>query len=135
MKRLSIVVPCYNEEEAIPLFYAACSAEVAKLPVETEWWFVDDGSRDGTLAALKALRAQDDRAHYISFSRNFGKESGMFAGLEAATGDYIAVMDVDLQDPPALLGAMLAGIQAEGFDCVATRRVTRAGAPSNTAAL
>ena len=129
MKRLSIVVPCYNEEEAIPLVYAACSAEVAKLPVETEWWFVDDGSRDGTLAALKALRAQDDRAHYISFSRNFGKESGMFAGLEAATGDYIAVMDVDLQDPPALLGAMLAGIQAEGFDCVATRRVTRAGEP------
>ena len=103
MKRLSIVVPCYNEEEAIPLFYAACSAEVAKLPVETEWWFVDDGSRDGTLAALKALRAQDYRAHYISFSRNFGKESGMFAGLEAAKGAF------------SLVGAILAGTTGAMF--------------------
>ena len=129
MKRLSIIVPCYNEEEAIPLFYEACAAEVAKLPVDTEWWFVNDGSGDATLAQLKALRAKDERVHFVSFSRNFGKEAGMYAGLEAATGDYVAVMDVDLQDPPALLADMLKGIEAEGFDCVATRRVTRKGEP------
>lgn len=129
MKRLSIVVPCYNEEEAIPLFYEACAAEAAKLPAEVEWWFVDDGSRDGSLAQMKALRARDARVHYLTFSRNFGKEAAMFAGLEAAAGDLVAVMDVDLQDPPALLGEMLSGIEAEGFDCVATRRVTRKGEP------
>lgn len=129
MKRLSIVVPCYNEQEAIPLFFAACAAEVAKLAVETEWWFIDDGSLDGTLSALKTLHAQDSRVHYLSFSRNFGKEAGMYAGMEASTGDFVAVMDVDLQDPPALLGQMLAGVQNEGVDCVATRRVTRAGEP------
>ena len=129
MKRISIIVPCYNEEEAIPLFFAACKAQLATMPVEAEWWFVDDGSRDGTLAALKALHAQDARAHYVSFSRNFGKEAGIYAGLEAATGDYIAVMDVDLQDPPEMLTAMLQGIEEEGFDCVGTRRVTRKGEP------
>jgi len=129
MKRLSIIVPCYNEEEAIPLFFATCAAELAKLSVEPEWWFVDDGSRDGTLRELKALHEKDARTHYISFSRNFGKEAGMYAGLEAVTGDYIAVMDADLQDPPSLLGEMLSGIEREGFDCVATRRVTRAGEP------
>ena len=129
MKRLSIIVPCYNEEEAVPLFYEACTAELVKLPVEPEFWFVDDGSADGTLAQFKALRARDERVHLISFSRNFGKEAAMFAGLEAATGDYVAVMDVDLQDPPSLLGDMLHGLEAEGFDCVATRRVTRKGEP------
>ena len=129
MKRLSIVVPCYNEEEAIPLFYEACAAEAAKLPAEVEWWFVDDGSRDGSLAQMKALRARDARVHYLTFSRNFGKEAAMLAGLEAATGDLVAVMDVDLQDPPALLGEMLQGVESEGFDCVATRRVTRKGEP------
>ena len=129
MKRLSIIVPCYNEEEAIPLFYGACVAELRKLPVEPELWFVDDGSRDGTLAQLKALRLADGRVHFISFSRNFGKEAAMYAGLESATGDYIAVMDVDLQDPPSLLGEMIAGLETEGFDCIATRRVTRAGEP------
>jgi glycosyltransferase involved in cell wall biosynthesis len=129
MKRLSIIVPCYNEEEAIPLFYAACAAEAGKLPVEVEWWFVDDGSRDGSLAQMKALRASDARVHFVTFSRNFGKEAAMLAGLEAAAGDLVAVMDVDLQDPPALLGEMLLGIEAEGFDCVATRRVTRKGEP------
>ncbi|MDD3214540.1 MAG: glycosyltransferase family 2 protein, partial [Eubacteriales bacterium] len=129
MKRMSIVVPCYNEEAVIPLFYEACAKTMAELPVEAEWWFVDDGSADGTLTALKALRQKDERAHYISFSRNFGKESAMYAGLEAATGDYVAVMDVDLQDPPSLLPKMLSALETEGYDCVATRRVTRAGEP------
>ncbi len=129
MKRLSIIVPCYNEEEAIPLFFETCAAEAAKLPLETEWWFVDDGSRDRSLAQMKALREKDARVHYLTFSRNFGKEAAMLAGLEAATGDLVAVMDVDLQDPPALLGEMLQGVESEGFDCVATRRVTRKGEP------
>lgn len=129
MKSLSIIVPCYNEEEAIPLFYEACAAEAAKLPVTVEWWFVDDGSRDATLAALKTLRERDAHVHLISFSRNFGKEAAMYAGLEAAAGDYVAVMDVDLQDPPALLLPMLSGVAQEGYDCVATRRVTRKGEP------
>ncbi|MEA4999387.1 MAG: glycosyltransferase family 2 protein [Candidatus Limiplasma sp.] len=129
MRRLSIIVPCYNEEESIPLFYQACAQAVAALPVETEWWFVDDGSTDGTLAQFRALHAADARVHYLTFSRNFGKEAAMFAGLEAATGDLAAVMDVDLQDPPELLAGMLEGIQTEGYDCVATRRVTRQGEP------
>ena len=129
MKRISIIVPCYNEEESIPLFYQACREAFASLPAEPEWWFVDDGGHDATLSRLKALRQEDPRAHYISFSRNFGKESAMYAGLEAATGDYIAVMDADLQDPPSLLGQMLEGLESGEYDCVATRRVTRKGEP------
>jgi len=129
MKKISVVVPCYNEEEALPIFYDTFVKETADMPVEWEFVFVDDGSKDGTLAGFRALHQKDDRVHYISFSRNFGKESAMYAGLEAATGDYIAIMDVDLQDPPALLPDMLRGIEEEGFDCVATRRVTRKGEP------
>ncbi len=129
MKRLSVIVPCLNEQEAVPLFYRAVCAQMETLPVEAELIFVDDGSTDGTLAAFRALRAQDPRVHFISFSRNFGKEAAMFAGMEAATGDYVAIMDVDLQDPPQLLPQMLAGIEEEGFDCIATRRVTRQGEP------
>jgi glycosyltransferase involved in cell wall biosynthesis len=129
MKRISIVVPCYNEEDAVPLFFAACTAALAELPAEPEWWFVDDGSTDGTLAAVKALRERDARVHYICFSRNFGKEAAMYAGLEAAQGDYVAVMDVDLQDPPTLLGPMLTMLESDEVDCVATRRVTRKGEP------
>lgn len=129
MKKLSVVVPCLNEEAAIPLFYQTFVKETAQLPLEVEFLFVDDGSTDGTLAAIEALKKQDDRVHYISFSRRFGKESGMFAGMEASTGDYVVVMDVDLQDPPALLPDMLRGIEEEGYDCVATRRVTRKGEP------
>jgi glucosyltransferase len=129
MKRMSIVVPCYNEEEAVPLFYGACGEALANLAVEAEWWFVDDGSQDGTLGRLKALREQDARVHYISFSRNFGKEAAMYAGLEAAQGDCVAVMDVDLQDPPSFLGKMLADLETGAYDCIATRRVTRRGEP------
>ena len=129
MKTVSIIVPCYNEEEAAPIFYREFFRRTAEMDCQWELWFVDDGSTDGTLAELRALRSQDERVHFISFSRNFGKESAMYAGLEAATGDYVAIMDVDLQDPPELLPGMLTSIQEEGYDCVATRRVTRKGEP------
>ena len=129
MKKLSVIIPCFNEEEAVPLFYEAFMKETAGMPVEFELMFVDDGSRDKTLEAFQALHAKDERVHYLSFSRNFGKESAMFAGMEAVTGDYVAIMDVDLQDPPALLRDMLKGIEEEGYDCVASRRVTRKGEP------
>lgn len=129
MKKLSVIVPCYNEEEAAPLFYEAFVRETADMPVEFELIFVDDGSRDRTVEAFETLVKCDERVHYLSFSRNFGKESAMFAGMEAATGDYVAIMDVDLQDPPALLRDMLRGIEEEGYDCVASRRVTRKGEP------
>ena len=129
MKTVSVIVPCYNEEEAAPIFYREFFRRTAEMDCRWELWFVDDGSTDGTLAELRALRSQDERVHFISFSRNFGKESAMYAGLEAATGDYVAIMDVDLQDPPELLPGMLTSIQEEGYDCVATRRVTREGEP------
>ena len=129
MKRISIIVPCYNEEEAIPLFYQALYKEFAKLAAEPEVWFVNDGSADGSLAQMKKLHGKDERVHYLSFSRNFGKEAALYAGLEAATGDYVAVMDVDLQDPPSLLPEMLETLESGDADCVATRRVTRKGEP------
>ena len=129
MKKLSVVIPCYNEEEAVPLFYEAFLKETKGMPAEFEFVFVDDGSRDGTLRQFEQLHERDERVHYISFSRNFGKESAMFAGMEAATGDYVAIMDVDLQDPPALLPEMLEAIENDGYDCVASRRVTRKGEP------
>ena len=129
METLSVVVPCLNEQEAVPLFYEAFFRETAGMDVSFEIWFVDDGSTDGTLEAVRRLRERDPRVKYISFSRNFGKESAMYAGLEAATGDYVAIMDVDLQDPPELLPGMLQSIEKEGYDCVATRRVTRKGEP------
>lgn len=127
---LTVVVPCYNEEEAVPFFYKEIT-RVAGIMSETnfEFLFVDDGSSDGTLAYLRKLAASDKRVRYVSFSRNFGKESAMYAGLENATGDYIAIMDADLQDPPALLPEMLAAIENEGYDSVATKRSTRKGEP------
>ena len=130
MQCISIIIPCYNEEEAIPLFYNALRDVLQGMQTEAELWFINDGSRDGTLKRIKALRERDPRVHYVSFSRNFGKEAAMYAGLEAATGEYIAVMDVDLQDPPSLLPEMLHAIETEDFDCVATRRVTRKGEPA-----
>ncbi len=131
MKLISIVVPCYNEQESLPLFYSAICETAAALAGRAgfELLFVNDGSTDGTLEVLRGLAARDGRVHYLSFSRNFGKEAAMYAGLQKATGDYIALMDADLQDPPALLGEMLDGLEREGFDCVATRRVTRRGEP------
>lgn len=131
MELISIVVPCYNEEETLPLFYEAFVklAEQMKDKVAFEAVFVNDGSRDKTLEGLRELAVKDERVKYISFSRNFGKEAGMLAGLKKAKGDYVATMDADLQDPPELLIEMYQGIKDEGYDCVGTRRVTREGEP------
>lgn len=128
MPKLSIVVPCYNEEETIPLFYPAVEKVVKQMPVETEYWFVNDGSSDDTLAELRKLHAQDpERVHYVSFSRNFGKEAGLYAGLQVATGDYVVVMDADLQDPPEYLPEMYKDISTGEYDCVGMRRIDRKG--------
>lgn len=128
-KLISIVVPCYNEEEVLGKFYdevVRVAREMAE--VNFEFVFVDDGSSDSTLAKLEGLAEQDERVRFVSFSRNFGKEGALLAGLEYAKGDYVATMDVDLQDPPSLLPEMYAAIQ-EGYDCVGTRRVNRDGEP------
>ncbi|MBR5648322.1 glycosyltransferase family 2 protein [Pseudobutyrivibrio sp.] len=130
MKKLSIVVPCYNEQEAAPIFYDTVHGMEDKLSsVELEFIFVDDGSKDGTLDVLRGLHARDERVHYVSFSRNFGKEAGIYAGLEKSTGDYVVIMDVDLQDPPAMLPEMLSYIESGEYERVATRRVDRKGEP------
>ena len=130
---ISLVVPCYNEEEAMPLFYKEVSrvAETMRQShgAEFEFIFVDDGSKDGTLRVARELHDQDPRVRYVSFSRNFGKEAGIYAGLQAARGDYVATMDADLQDPPALLPDMLDALLSGDWDCAATRRTTRKGEP------
>lgn len=128
---ISIVVPCFNEEESIPLFYAALEKEREFLVnADIEYIFVNDGSNDNTLNVLRSLAKEDkERVKFISFSRNFGKEAGLYAGLQQATGDYVAVMDVDLQDPPEMLPEMLQIIREEEYDCVGTRRVSRDGEP------
>ncbi len=131
MKLLSVIVPCFNEEENIDIFYTELMKNASffvENDLEVEVIYVDDGSVDRTVENIKKLRETDDRVHLISFSRNFGKESAMFAGLEKAKGDYVVIMDVDLQDPPALLPQMYSYIQ-EGYDSVATRRVSRKGEP------
>lgn len=129
-KKLSLVVPAYNEEEALPIFYAeAKKVEEQLTDVEIEYVFVDDGSKDRTLEVLRELHEQDSRIHYVSFSRNFGKEAAIYAGLEHATGDYVAILDADLQDPPALLPEMLQIVEEEDCECVGTRRVDRKGEP------
>ena len=129
MLKLSIVVPCYNEEESIPLFYPAVEKVVRQMnDLQIEYWFVNDGSSDNSLIEMRKLHEQDpDRVHYVSFSRNFGKEAGLYAGLQAATGDYVVVMDVDLQDPPEFLPQMYELIKTGEYDCIGTRRVDRAG--------
>ncbi len=134
MKLLTVVVPCYNEEQALPLFYeemCKCIEEFKNVDRELafELLFIDDGSKDRTMEVIKELKSKDDRVHYVSFSRNFGKESGIYAGLENSHGDYVVIMDADLQDPPSLLPQMYTAIVKEGFDSAATRRVTRAGEP------
>ncbi|MCQ2543072.1 MAG: glycosyltransferase [Lachnospiraceae bacterium] len=129
MEKCSIVVPCYNEEEAIPLFYEATEKATKDMPVEIEYVFVNDGSRDNTLEVMRNLSESDSKVHYVSFSRNFGKEAAMFAGMKETTGDYVVIMDVDLQDPPELLPEMYKAVTEEGYDCVATRRVDRKGEP------
>ncbi len=131
MKELiSIVVPCFNEEEALTYFYEEINKIREQLKeVNFEYLFVDDGSKDKTLDKLRALNKKDKRVRYISFSRNFGKEAAMYAGLENAKGDYVAIMDADLQDPPSLLPEMYNYLKNEDYDVVATRRVTRKGEP------
>lgn len=130
MKLVSFVVPCYNEQEAIPIYYEEVNKYIKNLKdLEFEFIFIDDGSTDSTLEVIKELKKKDGRVHYVSFSRNFGKEAGLYAGLEKARGDYVVTMDVDLQDPPYLLKEMYTYIQSGEYDCVATRRVTRKGEP------
>ena len=129
-KTLTIVAPCYNEEESLPIFYqTVVDMEEQLSSVDIEFLFVDDGSRDNTLQVCRQLHEKDNRVHYVSFSRNFGKEAGIFAGLEKAKGDYVVIMDADLQDPPALLPEMLGYIQSGEYECIATRRVDRKGEP------
>lgn len=127
MKKLSIIVPAYNEEETVGLFYDAFSKVELQMDVEPEIIFVDDGSKDKTLIELKKLQKEHEEVHYISFSRNFGKEAALYAGLQKATGDFVAVMDVDLQDPPELLPKMLKIVEEGEYDAVATRRQDRDG--------
>ncbi len=130
MKKISIVVPCYNEQEAIPYFYEEAKKVSETIPnTEFEFLFVNDGSKDNTLNVLRDLSKKDEQVKYISFSRNFGKEAAMYAGLKEASSDYIAIMDADLQDPPSLLPSMFDTLEKGEYDCVATRRVTRKGEP------
>lgn len=130
MNKLSVIVPCYNEEEAIPFFYKEVLEIEKQLDdLDIEFIFIDDGSVDKTLQILKDLNNNDTRVHYISFSRNFGKEAAIYAGLQNATGDYVVTMDVDLQDPPNLLPEMYKIVSEEGYDCAATCRTTRKGEP------
>ena len=130
MEMISVIVPCYNEEEVLPLFYEEVTRVAAQMgEFSFEFLFVDDGSRDKTLAVIKDFACRDDRVKYVSFSRNFGKEAAMYAGFDRAVGDYVVVMDADLQDPPALLPEMMRAIREEGYDSVATRRVSRKGEP------
>ncbi|HFU4000417.1 TPA: glycosyltransferase family 2 protein [Streptococcus suis] len=127
---ISVIVPCYNEEEAIPYFYEAMEKVRKEMGDRFEYIFVNDGSKDGTLKVLRQLAGQDQAVHYLSFSRNFGKEAALYAGLQAATGDLVTVMDVDLQDPPEMLIEMKAMLDANAdLDCVGTRRVSRDGEP------
>lgn len=129
-KLLSIIVPAYNEQEAAPIFYETVKGIESQMPsVDIEYLFIDDGSKDNTLQVLRDLNAKDERVHYVSFSRNFGKEAGIYAGLQNAKGDYVVIMDADLQDPPALLPEMLGYLESGEYQCVATRRVDRKGEP------
>ena len=127
---ISIVVPCHNEEEMVPIFHKEITAVSEQLPDAVfEMIFVNDGSKDATLAELKRVASLDERVHYLSFSRNFGKEAALVAGLRHATGNYVAVMDADLQDPPAMLVEMVALIRTGEYDCIGTKRLDRKGEP------
>ena len=126
--KISVVVPCYNEQESILLFYEEINKVSEEMEQEFEFIFVNDGSSDHTLDCMKALSEKDARVKYVSFSRNFGKEAAIHAGFSRAEGDYIVMMDADLQDPPSLLPEMLLYME-QGYDSVATRRVTRKGEP------
>ena len=131
MKKISIIVPCYNEEQAIPYFYEEITKVAKEMKNDFEFIFVNDGSKDKTIEIVKEYAKKDKRVKFIHFSRNFGKEAAMYAGLENANGDYVAIMDADLQDPPALLPQMVSILEDENsdYDSVGTRRVTRKGEP------
>ena len=131
MKKISIIVPCYNEEQAIPFFYDEITKTVEEMKNNFEFIFINDGSKDKTIEVIKEYSKKDKRVKYIHFSRNFGKEAAMLAGLKLSTGDYVAIMDADLQDPPSLLPQMLNILEDPNndYDCVGTRRVTRKGEP------
>lgn len=131
MDRISVVIPCWNEEDAIPIYYKEMSQIMKAMgqDADFELIFVDDGSTDGTLTIMKDLHEKDSRCRYLSFSRNFGKEAAIYAGLKAAQGDYVAVMDVDLQDPPKLLPDMYCILKEGSYDNVATKRSDRTGEP------
>ena len=127
--KLSIIVPCYNEEESIPLFYNETIQVLHSINISYEILFINDGSKDNTLSILKEIANKDENVKYFSFSRNFGKEAAMYAGFYNAKGDFVAVMDADLQDPPNLIPRMLKILEEDGYDSVATRRITRSGEP------
>lgn len=130
MEKISLIIPCYNEEESLKIIWSAIKDMIKELPeYEHEILFIDDGSKDRTLERIRELAALDKHIRYISFSRNFGKEAAMYAGLCNAEGDYVAVMDADMQDPPSLIPEMLDILKNKNFDCVATRRVSREGEP------
>ncbi|MGN1323870.1 MAG: glycosyltransferase family 2 protein [Bacilli bacterium] len=131
MKKISIIVPCYNEEQAIPFFYDEITKIAEEMKNNFEFIFINDGSKDKTIEVIKQYSKKDKRVKYIHFSRNFGKEAAMLAGLKLSTGDYVAIMDADLQDPPSLLPQMLNILEDPNndYDCVGTRRVTRKGEP------
>lgn len=129
MSKISLIVPCYNEEEALPIFYEETTKVMSALGRDYELLLVNDGSRDRTLDICRELAAKDTHVTYLSFSRNFGKESAMYAGFCNAKGDYVAVMDADMQDPPALIPQMLEILETGEYDSVATRRATREGEP------
>lgn len=126
---LSIIVPCYNEQEALPIFYKVIIPILENLEPDYELIFIDDGSKDNTSSLIKKIAEENSNVKFVIFSRNFGKEAAMYAGLENSKGNYVGVMDVDLQDPPEQLQEMLKIIKEENYDCVATRRVTRKGEP------
>ena len=127
--KVALIVPCYNEQEALPIFYEEVMKVVTTMNCQYELIFVNDGSKDNTLSILKNFAAKNENVTYISFSRNFGKEAAMYAGFSNADADYVAVMDADMQDPPALLPQMVKILETEDYDSVATRRVSRDGEP------
>lgn len=130
METITLVVPVYNEQESLPLFYEEVNKVCNQMKEQDfELLFIDDGSKDNSINIIKELALKDKAVKYVSFSRNFGKEAAMYAGFVYSTGDYVAVMDADLQDPPSLLPEMLRSIKEEGYDSVATRRTTRKGEP------
>lgn len=132
VKLVSVVVPCYNEQEVLPLFYdeitkVADGMKIKYPELEFEFLFINDGSKDRTLEIFHELADKDSRVRYVSFSRNFGKESGMYAGLENSKGDYVVIMDADLQHPPSFLPKMYEYVRSGEYDCATTRRVSRKG--------